>query len=118
MVQFRASSDIAVWTGGLRSQALAADLRSRRRTIYASTPCSHFSGRVVDATGRAIEDATVTVPRHAMSARTDDGGRFRLPPLPTQEPTTLWVFANDRQQQYEIVQAGGRSAGVIIQFDQ
>lgn len=92
------------------------ETRSSTRTIFVSTPSSHLSGRVVDAQGRWVDDAELVVPRHELRARTDDGGRFRLPELPTQAPTMLIVRARGRQQQFQLVHAGGRAAGVVIQL--
>jgi hypothetical protein len=71
---------------------------------------------VIDADGRAIPDAIVLVPRHELHTRTDDSGRFRLRALPTHAPTTLVVRAGGRQQQFELVRAGGRAAGVVIRL--
>jgi hypothetical protein len=88
-----------------------------RRTIYASTPSSHLDGRVVGADGRPVEQATVVVPKYEMRARTDDGGHFHLPPLPRHETATLVVHAHGRQQTVDLVQAGGRSPGLVIQLD-
>jgi hypothetical protein len=86
------------------------------RTIYATTPASHLSGRIVGADGRAVDRATVAVPRYEMRARTDDAGHFKLPALPSQEPVTLVVHANGREEQLRLVQTGGRAAGVVIQI--
>jgi hypothetical protein len=86
------------------------------RTIYATTPASHLSGRVVGADGRAVDRATVAVPKYEMHAKTDDAGRFTLPALPSQEPVTIVVHANGREEQLRLVQAGGRAAGVVIQL--
>lgn len=91
-------------------------LEKPMRTIYAPTPADSLSGRVVGADGRAVERATVAVPRYEWQARTDDAGRFRLPSLPSQEPVTLVVHANGREEQMRLVQAGGRAAGVVIQL--
>lgn len=103
-------------TGMTRRPRPWLETRSTTRTIFISTPSSHLSGRVVDAQGRWVDDAELVVPRHALRARTADGGRFRLPELPTQAPTTLVVHARGRQQQFQLVQAGGRAAGVVIQL--
>ena len=91
-------------------------LQPPMRTIYAPTPAGSLNGRVVGADGRAVERATVAVPRYDWRARTDDAGRFRLPALPSQEPVTLVVHANGREEQMRLVQAGGRAAGVVIQL--
>jgi hypothetical protein len=89
---------------------------TRGRTILAATSGPDLSGRVIDANGRAVPGAVVLVPRHELHARTDDGGRFRLPAPPTHAPTTLVVRAGERQQQFELVRAGGRTAGVVIRL--
>jgi hypothetical protein len=91
-------------------------VRPPMRTIYATTPASHLSGRVVGSDGRAVDRAVVAVPRYEMRARTDDAGRFNLPALPSQEPVTLVVHANGREEQLRLVQSGGRAAGVVIQL--
>jgi hypothetical protein len=88
-----------------------------RRTIFASTPDARLDGRVVGADGRPVDRATVAVPKYHLRAETDDAGRFHLPPLPRNERATLVVHANGQQQAIDLVNAGGRSAGVVIQLD-
>lgn len=88
-----------------------------RRTIFASTPDSRLDGRVVGADGRPVDRATVAVPKYHLHAETDDAGRFHLPSLPRNERATLVVHANGQQQAVDFVNAGGRSAGVVIQLD-
>ena len=102
--------------GIVRCERRWLEARSSTRTIFASTPSSHLTGRVIDAQGRWVDDAEILVPRHELRARTADGGRFRLPALPTRTPTMLVVHTNGRQHQFQLVQAGGRAAGVVIQL--
>jgi len=87
-----------------------------RRTIFATTSSLYLNGRVVGADGRAVEQATVLVPRYDMRTQTDEGGRFQLPAPPSRDPVDLVVHANGRQEQIALVQSGGRAAGVVIQL--
>jgi hypothetical protein len=112
---WRERSDARFDIASLRRER-TLEATSTRRTVFVPTPASHLSGRVLDLNGRWVDDAEIVLPRHELRTKTSDGGRFRLPALPTQAPTTLVVSAHGRQQEYQLVQAGGRAAGVVIQF--
>lgn len=88
-----------------------------RRTIFATMPDSRVDGRVIGTDGRPVDRAMVMVPKYEMRAQTDDAGRFHLPALPRNEPATLVVHAHGRQQAIDLVQSGGRAAGLVIQLD-
>lgn len=88
-----------------------------RRTIFATMPESHVNGRVVGTDGRPVDRAMVVVPKYDMRAQTDDAGRFHLPALPREETATLVVHAHGHAQAVDLVQSGGRAAGLVIQFE-
>lgn len=88
-----------------------------RRTIFATMPDSRLDGRVVGTDGRPVDRAMVVVPKYQMRAQTDDAGRFHLPALPKDERATLVVHAHGHQQAIDLVQSGGRAAGLVIQLD-
>jgi hypothetical protein len=88
-----------------------------RRTIFATMPESQVNGRVVGTDGRPVDRATVMVPKYQMRAQTDDAGRFHLPALPRNETATLVVQARGHAESVDLVQSGGRAAGLVIQLE-